>query len=110
LTNGENFRDLVIHDEVFQKNMTEHDNQDPNSIGSNEPTQPKLHIMPRGVVNLENLFDLPKKFKKPKNVKNDSSCPSYEVINLGIADNPRNINLGRSFSPGEKKAYLKLFK
>jgi hypothetical protein len=46
LTNEENFRDLAIDDEVFQKNMTEHDNQDPNSTGSNDLTQPKLHTMP----------------------------------------------------------------
>jgi hypothetical protein len=49
--------------------MTEQDNQDPNATGSNDPTQPKLHTMPRGVVSLENLFDLQERFKKPKNVK-----------------------------------------
>jgi hypothetical protein len=66
--------------------------------------------MPRGVVSLENLFNLQEKIKKLKNVKTSSSCPSYEVINLGTIDNPQNINLGRSLSSGEKKAYLKLFK
>jgi hypothetical protein len=73
-------------------------------------TQPKLHTIPRGVVNLENLFDLRERFKNPKNVKTSSSCPAYEVINLGTVDNPKNINLGKSLSPEEKKAYLKLFK
>jgi hypothetical protein len=62
------------------------------------------------VVNLENLLYLREKIKKPKTVKTGSSCPSYEVINLGTTNNPWNINLGRSFSPEEKKSYLKLFK
>jgi len=70
----------------------------------------KLHTMPKGVVNLENLFDLREKFKNPKNVKTSSSCLTYEIINLGIAKNDKKFNLGKSISPHEKKAYLKFFK
>jgi hypothetical protein len=43
-------------------------------------------------------------------VKTGSSCLSYKVINLGTTENPKNINLGKSLSPEEKKSYLKLFK
>jgi len=60
--------------------------------------------MPKGVVNLENLFHLREKFKHPKNVKTSSSCPAYEIINLGTTNNPKNINLGKSLSHEEKKA------
>ena len=72
--------------------------------------KPKLHTIHKGVVNLENLFDLREKFKHPKNVKTNNFCPVYEVINLGNVDNPRNIRLGKSPSLDEKKAYLNLFK
>jgi hypothetical protein len=72
--------------------------------------RPKLHTMPKGVVNIENLFDLREKFKNLKKVKIGSSSLAYEVINLGTAKSPNNINLGRSLSTNEKRAYLKLFK
>jgi len=94
----------------FQEIIVGNDNQIPNITKGSELTQPKLHTIPRGVVSLENLFDLREKFKKPKNTKISSSCTFYEVINLGTIDNPRNINLRRSISPEEKKAYLRLFK
>jgi hypothetical protein len=55
--------------------------------------------MLRGIVNLENLFDLWEKFKNTKNVKIGNSCLSYEVINLGTSDNPMNFNLKKSLSP-----------
>jgi hypothetical protein len=77
-----------IDDEVFQKIIAEHDNQDPNPTEGNNSTQPKLHTMPQGVVSLENLFYLREKFKKPKNTKTNSLCPSYEVINLGTVTIP----------------------
>jgi len=57
--------------------------------------RPILHAMPKGVINLENLFDLQDKFKIPLNVKIGSSSLTYEVINLGTVENPRNINLGK---------------
>jgi hypothetical protein len=38
------------------------------------------------------------------------SYPSYEVINLGTVDNPKNINLGKSLSLEENNTYLKLFR
>jgi hypothetical protein len=59
--------------------------------------------MPRGVVNLENLFDLREIFKNPKNVKTGSSCLAYEVINLGTVENPKNVNLGKSYPLKRKR-------
>jgi hypothetical protein len=37
-----------------------------------------------------------------------SSCPMHETINLGTSENPKNINLGKTISKEERKAYLKI--
>jgi hypothetical protein len=87
-TNEENFRDLAIDDEIFQEMIEGQDNQKPNPMEGSKPTHPKIHTMPQGVVSLENLFNIQEKFKKPKNTKTSSSCPLYEVINVGTDDNP----------------------
>jgi hypothetical protein len=34
----------------------------------------------------------------------------HETINLGTLENPKNINLGKTISKEERKAYLKLFR
>jgi hypothetical protein len=34
----------------------------------------------------------------------------HETINLGTPENPKNINLSKTVSKEERKAYLKLFK
>jgi len=62
-------------------------------------TQPKMHTMSRGLFNPENIFYLWEKFKNPKNFKTSNSCPTYEVIKLGTTENPKNIDLGKSFPP-----------
>ena len=49
-------------------------------------------------------------FKGSKNAKMGSSYPMHETINLGTPENPKNINLGRTVSKEERKAYLKLFR
>jgi hypothetical protein len=99
LANEEKFKDLFIDDDVFQKILVEHEYVG-NSVDKYiNTTQTKFHTMLRGVVNLENLFYLREKFKNPKNAKTSSSCHAYEVINLGIVNNPRNINLTKSLSP-----------
>jgi hypothetical protein len=88
--------------------FVEQENMEHNIGKDNNITQPKIHTMPRGVVNLENLFDLREIFKNPKNFKTGSSCLTYEVINLGSVNNPKNINLGKSLSPEEKKSLLEI--
>jgi hypothetical protein len=67
-------------------------------------------MIPKGVANLENHFDLREIFKGSMNTKMGSSCPMYETINLVTPKNPKNINLGKTVSKEERKAYLKLFK
>jgi hypothetical protein len=67
-------------------------------------------MIPKGVANLENLFDLRERFRGPRNEKTGSSCPIYETINLGTPENPKNVNLGKTVSKEDRKAYLKLFK
>jgi hypothetical protein len=70
----------------------------------------KSHTIPKGITNLENLFDMKERFKGPKNSKTDSSCPMHETINLGMPKNPKNVNLGRKIYKEERKSYLKLFR
>jgi hypothetical protein len=38
------------------------------------------------------------------------SCPLHETINLGTPESPTNVNLGKTVSKEEMKAYLKLFR
>jgi hypothetical protein len=49
LTNGENFKDLVIDDDEFQATLEEE---------NEKSTETKSHTMPKGIVNLEKIFDL----------------------------------------------------
>ena len=67
-------------------------------------------MIPKGVANLENLFDLREIFRGPKNAKTRISCPIHETINLGIPENPKNVNLGKTMSKEDRKSYLKKFK
>jgi hypothetical protein len=70
----------------------------------------KAHTIPKGVANLESLFDLKDRFKGPKNTKTGSSCPLHETVNLGTPENPKNVNLGKTMSKEERKSNLKLFR
>jgi hypothetical protein len=67
-------------------------------------------MIPKGVENLENLFNLREIFKGSKNTNARSSCPIYETINLGTPKIPKNVNLGKNVFKEDKKAYLKLFR
>jgi hypothetical protein len=105
LANQDNFKDLAINDEVFQEQSTETDPQ------TDQPTdRSKSHTIPKGITNLENLFDLRERFKGSKNVNIGSPCPMYETINLKTSENPKNVNLCKTISKEERKAYLKLLK
>jgi hypothetical protein len=66
--------------------------------------------MSKGITNLENLFDLKERFRGPKNEKTGISYPLHETINIRSLENPRNVNLGKTTSKEERKAYLKLFR
>jgi len=104
-TNQDNFKDLIIDDEEFQEKLTE---TSPREV--QHADKPKAHTIPKGIANLENLFDLKEWFKGPKNAKTGSSWPLHETVNLGTPNNPKYVNLGKMISKEERKAYLKLFK
>ena len=55
------------------------------------------------------MFDLNNKFRKPANVKTNSSYMQYELINLGTEDEPKYVNLGKCCSPGERSRFISLF-
>jgi hypothetical protein len=67
-------------------------------------------MIPKGVTNLQDLFDIKERFKDPKNAKTRSSCPLHETVNIGTLENPRNVNLSKNISKEERKSYLKLFR
>jgi hypothetical protein len=110
LTNQDNFKDLAIDDEVFQEKLVELDPhvQKPETDQSTDKL--RSHTIPKGIANLENLFDLREIFKGSTNTKIGSSCPMHGTINLGTLENPKNINLIKTVSKEENKAYLKLFR
>jgi hypothetical protein len=105
LTNQDNFKDLAIDDEVFQEQST----------GTNywigQPIdKSKSHTISKGIANLKKKIDRKERFKGPKNAKIGSSCPLHETINLENLENPKNVNLIKTISKEETKAYLKLFR
>jgi hypothetical protein len=67
-------------------------------------------MIPKGVANLENLFDLRERFKGSTDTKTGSSCPMHGNINLGTLESPKNINLGKTVSKEERKAYIQIFR
>jgi hypothetical protein len=72
--------------------------------------KPRFHMIPKGVANLENLFDLRERFRGSKNEKKRSSCSIYETLNLGTPENHKNVNIGKTMSKEDKKSDLKFFK
>jgi hypothetical protein len=105
-----NLKDLAIDDEVFQELLTESNLHEQKKGKYHSDDKPKFHTIPKGVANMENLFDPREIFRGPKNEKIGSSCPIYETINLGTSENPKNANLCKKVSKEDKKSYLKLFK
>jgi hypothetical protein len=95
---------LAIDDEVFQEQSTETNPQIDQLTNKSKP-----HTILKGIANLEKLFNLKEIFKGSKNMKIGSSCPMHETINLGTPKNPKNVNLSKTISKEEKKAYLKCF-
>ena len=69
----------------------------------------KGNWMPKGVRTLEGMLDLHNKFRNPTNVKTNSSSMQYELINLGTEVEPKYVNLGKCFSPGERSRFINLF-
>jgi hypothetical protein len=105
LTNQDNFKDLAIDDEEFQEKTTKTNPQTGQYL-----VKLKTHTIPRGIANIESLFDLKDRFKGAINAKIGSSCPLHETVNLGTLENSKNVNLNKTMSKEERKAYLKLFR
>ena len=68
------------------------------------------NFIPKGVRTLEKMFDLNEKFRRPVNVKTQSSSLQFELINLGTEIEPKYVNLGKCCSLGERNKFISLFK
>ena len=105
LTNKDDIKDLAIDNEHFQEKKTGTNPQTGQDVGNL-----KAHTIPKGITNLESMFDLKDHFKGPKNVKSGSFCPLHGTVNLGTPKTSKNVNLGKTISKGERNSYLKLFR
>jgi hypothetical protein len=110
LTNQENFKYLAIDDKILQEKLVYTDPCEQRGETYHSMRKPRFHMIPKGVSNLENLFDLREIFKGSINTKTGRSCPMYKTVSLGTLENPKNINLGKTTSKEERRAYLKLFR
>jgi hypothetical protein len=57
---------LAIDDEIFQELLTESNLHEQKKGTYHSDDKPKFHTIPKGVANLENLFDLRERFRGPK--------------------------------------------
>jgi hypothetical protein len=110
LTNQEKFKDMALDDELFQEKLVETDSHEQRCETNHPCNISNFHTILKWVANLENLFDLRERFKGSTNTNIGSSCPMYKTINLGTSEKTKNINLGKTVSKEERKAYLKLFR
>jgi hypothetical protein len=83
LTNQKNFKDLAIDDEIFQGKLVGTDPHVQKPEIDQSTDKPRSHTIPKGVANLEIIFELREIFKGSKNTKTGSSCPMYQTINIG---------------------------
>ena len=92
----------MTNDEIFK-----------GEIIDNEEHQAELkfdNFIPKGVSTLERMFDLNEKFRRPVNVKTQSSSLQFELINLGTEIEPKYVNLCKCCSLGERNKFIGLFK
>jgi hypothetical protein len=82
LNNQDNFKDLSIDNEIFQEQSIKPNPYVQKTETNQSTDKPRSHTIPKGVANLENLFDLRERFKGSTNTKMGSSYPMYETINL----------------------------
>jgi len=75
-----------------------------------EPPNYKSNPIPKGVLTLENIFELQDRFRPQPNVKTHSSILNHEFINISTEDKPKPINLGIACTLEEKQAFTRLFK
>ena len=90
--NDDTFKGAIIDDEEHQENLQ------------------KGNFIPKGVRMLEQMFDLDNKFRRLVNVKTHSSSLQFELINLGLEDDPKYVNLGKCCSSRERGKFINLFR
>ena len=87
MLNTDMLKDTIIeeedHDQALQKELGDH----------------KENPIPKGIVSLENLFDLQNYFRGPPNMKVQSSTLVHRKINLKTDTDPRLVNLGSECTP-----------
>ena len=87
LHSQDTFKGLVIDDEQHESLLQD---------SASEEKPEHSNTMPKNIVRLEKLFDLQEKLRRPTNTKTSSSTLLYEDVNLGIEQDPKNINLGKN--------------
>ena len=70
----------------------------------------KGHIIIKGVVSLEKIYDLQERFQGPRNSMTHSSTMRHELINLGTEKDSKYVNLGTCCTQQEQQAFIHLFK
>lgn len=98
LANIDIFKDKTINEDKHDKSL-----QGRAKICDGNP-------MPKGVVSLENLFDLQIQFKGPPNMKTQISTLSHGHINLGTNKDPKYVNIGTCYSPQKRHVFIQMLK
>jgi len=73
LTSSDTFQDSVIDDETHQQELQAY---------QEETNKVKTNCVPKNVLTLEKLFDLQSKFKRPSNMKTNTSTMMHFLVNL----------------------------
>ena len=108
LTNEDTFKHTTIDEITHEENL--HDFTVIHDYCSLEKAPDEVKYVPNSIVRLKKFYNIQDKFKSIPNCKNNSSCLSYETINLGTEDNPQTVNLGTQCTPLEKSTFIKLFR
>lgn len=69
----------------------------------------KGNLIQKGVVSLENLYDLQSYFRGPVNAKTHSSTFSHDHISLGAKKDLKYVNLSACCTPQERQGFICIF-
>jgi hypothetical protein len=101
-------QDMVINESTHNEKLRDFMViSDPHFV---EISSDMVNSIPKFVVRLDKFYDLHDNFRGVVNCKTNSSSLLYEIINLGMQDNPQNINMGKGCFEQERYAFIKLFK
>jgi len=98
MANTDIFKDVAIDEDMHEQSLED-------TVGDS-----KGNLILKGVVSLEELYDLQSHFKGPRNTKTNSSTLMYEQINLGVNRDPKFVNLGMHCTSKERQAFFHLFR